>query len=78
VPKAVYCSGCCDKYKATVGFNPGTKRTTVERLTRPLQPICVCVCMHACVHLLTGNGDMIINGEIGIEQQRLEISGRSD
>ena len=25
VPKAVYCSGCCDKHKAAVvGFDPGT------------------------------------------------------
>jgi len=38
VPKAaVYGSGCCDKHKAAVGFDPGTQHTAVERLTtRPL------------------------------------------
>ena len=33
VPKAVHRSGCCDKHKTAVVFDPGTKHAAVERLT---------------------------------------------
>jgi len=37
MPKAVYRSGCCDKHRAMVGFNPGTSHIAVKHLTtRPL------------------------------------------